>query len=274
MIKKKNGFTLVEIIVVLLILAILAAISIPSMIGYVNEARESELIQEAHNVLVASKAESTKLYARGKLPSLTTDSDVHKEIMEKANIDGKLISISLNQKQTGSGDFIVQIDGKYIRYTDAKKEFTILDKAPSGNSSEQIRDTLLNDDFLSVINRYFALTSHPERLDSEGPNTGKELKELFESLGFNTDSFSYRIYKKYGGSSNTITISMEKLTKDNIGKSVEVIQYDYGNSSDFSKTPTIKKATVPVVSKTEKDKNGNSVTYPVFDLGNADWKSE
>lgn len=274
MIKKKNGFTLVEIIVVLLILAILAAISIPSMIGYVNKARESELIAEAHNVLVAGKAEATKLNARGKLASLPTDSDIHKEIMEKANIDGKLISISLNQSRTSCGDFVVQINGKYVSYHDVKKEFTILDKAPSGHSSEQIRDTLLSDDFLSVINRYFSLSSHPERLDSEGPNTGKELKELFESWGFNTDSFSYRIYKKYGGSSNTITISMEKLSKDSIGKTVEVIQYDYGNSFDFSKAPTIKKATVPVVSKTEKDKDGNPVTYPVFDLGNVDWKNE
>lgn len=274
MIKKKNGFTLVEIIVVLLILAILAAVSIPSMIGYVEKARESELIGKAHNVLTASKAESTKLYARGKLPSLTTDAEIHKEIMEKANIDGKLISIALNKKQTGSGDFIVQINDKYVQYKDEKKEFTILDEAPFENSYEQIRDILLRDDFLRIINRYFNLSSHPERLDSEGPNTGKEMKELFASLGYNADSFSYRIYKKYGGSSNTITISMEKLTTDNIGKTVEVVQYDYGSSSDFSGTPAIKKATVPVVSKTEKDKNGNSVTYPVFDLGSVNWKTE
>lgn len=38
--KNKKGFTLVEIIVVLVILAILAAIAVPSVIGYVNEAKE------------------------------------------------------------------------------------------------------------------------------------------------------------------------------------------------------------------------------------------
>lgn len=37
--KNKKGFTLVEIIVVLVILAILAAIAVPSVIGYVNEAK-------------------------------------------------------------------------------------------------------------------------------------------------------------------------------------------------------------------------------------------
>ena len=35
----KKGFTLVEIIVVLVILAILAAIAVPSVLGYVEEAK-------------------------------------------------------------------------------------------------------------------------------------------------------------------------------------------------------------------------------------------
>ena len=40
----KKGFTLVEIIVVLVILAILAAIAVPSVLGYVEEARlENEI---------------------------------------------------------------------------------------------------------------------------------------------------------------------------------------------------------------------------------------
>lgn len=40
----KKGFTLIEIIVVLVILAILAAIAVPSVLGYVEEARlENEI---------------------------------------------------------------------------------------------------------------------------------------------------------------------------------------------------------------------------------------
>ena len=46
----KKGFTLVEIIVVLVILAILAAIAVPSVLGYVNEAKEERYIQEAHSI--------------------------------------------------------------------------------------------------------------------------------------------------------------------------------------------------------------------------------
>ncbi len=39
---KKSGFTLMELIVVLVILAILAAIMIPSMLGWIDKAREKQ----------------------------------------------------------------------------------------------------------------------------------------------------------------------------------------------------------------------------------------
>ena len=42
----KKGFTLVEIIVVLVILAILAAIAVPSVLGYVEEAKKEKYIAD------------------------------------------------------------------------------------------------------------------------------------------------------------------------------------------------------------------------------------
>ena len=45
--KDKKGFTFVEIIVVLVILAILAAIAVPSVLGYVEEAKKEKYIAEA-----------------------------------------------------------------------------------------------------------------------------------------------------------------------------------------------------------------------------------
>ena len=61
--KNKKGFTLVEIIVVLVILAILAAIAVPSVIGYVNEAKESRYIQEAHSIYTVVETEVAKYRA-------------------------------------------------------------------------------------------------------------------------------------------------------------------------------------------------------------------
>lgn len=54
---------MVEIIVVLVILAILAAISVPSVIGYVNEAKESRYIQEAHSIYTVVETEVAKYKA-------------------------------------------------------------------------------------------------------------------------------------------------------------------------------------------------------------------
>lgn len=50
-----DGFTLVEIIVVLVVLAILAAFTIPTMLGFVSDARGKALIPEAREVYVAAQ---------------------------------------------------------------------------------------------------------------------------------------------------------------------------------------------------------------------------
>lgn len=57
-----TGFTLVEIIVVLVVLAILAAFTIPAMLGFVEDARSKAAIAEAREVYVAAQAAATELY--------------------------------------------------------------------------------------------------------------------------------------------------------------------------------------------------------------------
>lgn len=52
---KKKGFTLVEIIVVLVILAVLAAVTIPSMQGFITDAKEKTAMAEARLVMLAAK---------------------------------------------------------------------------------------------------------------------------------------------------------------------------------------------------------------------------
>lgn len=52
---KLKGFTLIEIIVVIAIIGALAAILVPTMIGYTREARASVITGNARNVYNASK---------------------------------------------------------------------------------------------------------------------------------------------------------------------------------------------------------------------------
>jgi type IV pilus assembly protein PilA len=58
--KKDSGFTLVEIIVVLVILAVIAAFTIPTMIGFVADAKGKAYIVEAREVYVAAQAVTTE----------------------------------------------------------------------------------------------------------------------------------------------------------------------------------------------------------------------
>ena len=68
----KKGFTLVELIVVLVILAVLAAMLVPALTGYIKKARQEKEYQTAAEVLTAAQALVTEYY--GKTPtSPTTD---------------------------------------------------------------------------------------------------------------------------------------------------------------------------------------------------------
>jgi prepilin-type N-terminal cleavage/methylation domain-containing protein len=61
---RKKGFTLVEIIVVLVIIAILMAALAPVMIGWIREARDSTIVAEARVGLVSIQALITDARSR------------------------------------------------------------------------------------------------------------------------------------------------------------------------------------------------------------------
>ena len=60
---KKNGFTLVELIVVLTILTILAALLIPALTGYIEKAKKDKVIAETRMLHKAVQTITSELYA-------------------------------------------------------------------------------------------------------------------------------------------------------------------------------------------------------------------
>ncbi|MDR2672810.1 MAG: prepilin-type N-terminal cleavage/methylation domain-containing protein, partial [Coriobacteriales bacterium] len=63
------GFTLVELIVVIVILGILAAIAIPALTGYISKAEDTEWEMSARDILIATRAVLNEAYTNGDFSS-------------------------------------------------------------------------------------------------------------------------------------------------------------------------------------------------------------
>ena len=61
----RKGFTMVELIVVLVILAILLAVAIPAVLGYIDNAKEKKYIVQAEAALTSTQAALTEIYNDG-----------------------------------------------------------------------------------------------------------------------------------------------------------------------------------------------------------------
>lgn len=123
--KNKKGFTLVEIIVVLVIIGILMALAVPAVMSYVRKAADTKLISEARSVMVASKEKGIELVKKQQLDLLATDENM-KDIMKRSEVEGTLMEIYKNKANNGAGDFIVLIGETYIRYDDQQQKYEIL----------------------------------------------------------------------------------------------------------------------------------------------------
>lgn len=106
--KSKKGFTLVELLVVLVILAILAAAIIPSMMGFIDKAKEESAAAECRNVILAADIVMNEMYGKGELKIGDLDDSKLREIETVAGLKANSITkINVAADPNQAGHFIV-----------------------------------------------------------------------------------------------------------------------------------------------------------------------
>ncbi len=108
--KESKGFTMMEIIVVLVIIGILAAVSIPSMIGFINDAKGKAYMGDARIGMVAAQTILTEKKASDS--EFETSSDIF-ETGGSYALEFELL-VSGVSNPTGFSDFTFNKDGTQV----------------------------------------------------------------------------------------------------------------------------------------------------------------
>lgn len=131
--RHRPGFTLIELIVVLVILAILAAAGLPALSGYIKSARETTAISECGTVVRTAQAKAVELMAFERLDELGTQ--VQRDaIMEACGLPGELRGVTADTVSGSVSYLLYQAkNGLLVQYkAEDDPKFTIVQTGGGG----------------------------------------------------------------------------------------------------------------------------------------------
>ena len=131
--KKNNrkGFTIVELVIVIAVIAILAGVLIPTFAGITKKAKESKALQEAQNAYKEAYAEAI---ADGKIDTDETHKVGDYAFTFNGSIDNVTVDVAAKADSAIAKDgYVVTVDKGVIKVTEGNTE-TTWTEAPAGSN--------------------------------------------------------------------------------------------------------------------------------------------
>lgn len=137
-----KGFTLVELIVVIVILAILAAILVPALLGYIDKAKQQQSVLNAKSALTAAQAEMSTLYAKGAAPTDIDDADENyiDDILDTADVKANCTLLIIGCGDTSANKSHSSYTINYVMYQETGMTDPIIFDGSSWDKSNK-KDT-------------------------------------------------------------------------------------------------------------------------------------
>lgn len=137
--KKKKGFTLVEVIIVLVIIAILASVLIPSLAGYIDKANKKVAVANARNFTMAAQTVGSEIYGeKGALDDTKTKTFVA-DSFKLADLSDAAFYVDVTVTPKGKVTQVDFYDGTFkVTYTYTNGKFTVDEVSTDVSTADKV----------------------------------------------------------------------------------------------------------------------------------------